>query len=155
MQPIYIKTCGEFVLEGHVLPYDCYFIDNPAYNGTSQETFRKVLLRWASALSRNTKNGQTLFFPFVPDDEWTEALKGTIDGDSIVLTRGILGVPGFGIDFDNLEDFIVAPKGLTSTPASFTEVGASRSFSIRVDLDEFIQELKNPCVIDGMGFDRK
>ncbi len=153
MQQIYIQNRRDFILEGHILPYDCYFIDSPSYNsvGSTAETFKLVLSRWASALSRKRKDGQSFIFPFAPDDEWTEALKGTIDGNSIILTRVILNVPGYGIDFESLEDFIISPKALFSDDSTLSEliddVEESKSLKLIVDVDEFIEKLKNARVI--------
>lgn len=153
MQPIYILNRREFTLEGRILTYDCYFIDTPTYRSKStQETFKKVLSRWASALSGKREDGQVFIFPFAPDDEWTDALKGTIDGSSIIITPVTLCVPGFGIDFENLEDFIISPE------ASFPEllptdliqdVEESMFFELTVDTEEFIEKLRNVRIIDG------
>lgn len=151
MQEIHIENHKNFILEGHILTYDCYFIDSPSYDvGSSEKTFKLILARWASALSRERADGQTFIFPFSPDDEWTDALKGIIDGSSIILTRVILCVPGFGIDFENLEDFIIAPKALfsDSTPATLDDVEESMSFELIVDIEEFIEKLQNARLID-------
>ncbi|MBX3292720.1 MAG: hypothetical protein KF881_07505 [Acidobacteria bacterium] len=113
---------------------------------STEETFKILLSRWAIALSRNREDGQRLFFPFLPDDEWTTALKGVIDGDSLKLSLVTLGIPGYGINFEKVEDFIVSPIGLFSNSNYSVQIFEGEetvSLDLSVKTEEFIEELKN------------
>lgn len=129
-----------FFIEAQRLTYNLYYFGSDQFDAPTQGgVFKNLLIKWAKVVFAHNVTDDPLFFPYAPDDQWTECIKTIQHDNRLTLTNVKVDVSGYQIDMDNIEEF------MTSSPRIFWE---SDELLGKVDKNEFISALLNSQVID-------
>ena len=121
--------------------YTTYYFEDDQWDApTLAATFKKMLLKWADALQKISRENNPLFLPFAPDDQEIECLRVTYwSRNKITFSWVELGEDGWAVDLTDIERFSTEPHEVRKESPEFGEC----------DKDEFVAALINAEVLDG------
>ena len=94
----------------HCFTYSAYYLNRDNLVGfTNAAALKTVLFQWVRVLLETLGSDCTLYLPFNFEDEWVQALKATLTGQTVSLTAVQVEENGWACPIDNLKSFIVSP----------------------------------------------